>query len=143
MKRCLVSCVTILCAFNLLADDAAAPAATEAPKQETSKPEVSKKIGAAEADKHIGETLVVTGKVAQVSIREKLVYVNLDKAYPNSPFTAVIFSRATNQFSDLPALKGKDVEVSGKIEEFHDSPQIVLNSTNQLKVIEKAEPAKE
>jgi DNA/RNA endonuclease YhcR with UshA esterase domain len=108
---------------------------------EDAKPEAPKKIGTAEAIKHYDEELAVTGKVAQVTVRPTIVYLNLDKAFPDSPFTAVIFARSTNGFGDLSKLKGKDVEVNGKIAKYHDKPQIVLESTNQLKVIEaKAAP---
>jgi DNA/RNA endonuclease YhcR with UshA esterase domain len=97
-----------------------------------------KKISATEAEKHYQETVIVTGKVAQVSIRPKLVYLNLDKKYPETPIYCVIFARATNQFGDLKKLEGKQVEIKGKIEEYQNKPQIILNDTNQLKVIEKA-----
>jgi DNA/RNA endonuclease YhcR with UshA esterase domain len=118
-----------LSSFLAVAQDAKA----EAPQ--TSSP---KRISAAEAEKHYQETVIVTGKVAQVSIRPKLVYVNLDKKYPETPMYCVIFARATNQFGDLKKLEGKQVEIKGKIEEYQDKAQIILNSTNQLKVIEKA-----
>ena len=49
------------------------------------------KIGTAEADKHYGQEMIVTGKVAQVTIRPKVTFLNLDKPFPNSPFTVVIF----------------------------------------------------
>ncbi len=94
-----------------------------------------KRISATEADKHFEETCIVTGKVAQVTVREKLVYVNLEKRFPNSPLTAVIFARATNQFGDLKAMEGKPVEVMGRIEEYKEKPQIIVNTTNQLKVV--------
>jgi len=97
-----------------------------------------KRISAAEVEKHYQETVIVTGKVAQVSIRPKLVYVNLDKQYPETPLSCVIFSRATNQFGDVKKLEGKQVEIKGRIEEFRDKAQIVLNSSNQLKVIEQS-----
>lgn len=121
---------TIAAAATLLSFQAAA---------QDAKPEGPRKIGAAEADKHINETLIVTGKVAQVTVREKLVYVNLDKPFPDSPFTAVVFARATNQFGDLSKLKNKNVEIKGKIEEYRDKPQVILNNTNQLTVIDPPE----
>jgi exonuclease VII large subunit len=111
-----------------------------APGQE-SKSELEK-IGAGEADKHFQETCIVTGKVAQVTVREKLVYVNLDKKFPETPLTCVIFARATNQFGDIKKLEGKQVEVKGKIEEYRDKLQIVLSSTNQLKVVEPGKAEK-
>jgi exonuclease VII large subunit len=71
-----------------------------------------------------------------VTIREKVVYLNLDKKYPDSPLTCVIFAPATNLFGDLRKLEGKQVEVKGKIEKYKDRPQIVLTGTNQLTVVE-------
>jgi DNA/RNA endonuclease YhcR with UshA esterase domain len=96
------------------------------------------RISAAEAERHFAETVIVTGKVAQVSIRPKLTYLNLDKAYPQTPMSCVVFARARNQFGDLKLLEGKDIEVRGKIEEYQAKAQIILNSSNQLRVIEKA-----
>ena len=95
----------------------------------------SAKIGAAEAKNHYNESLIVTGQVAQVSFRPALVYLNLDKPYPDSPFSAVVFSRATNGFGDLSSLKGKDVEIEGTIKEYRGKPEIVLEKTNQLRVV--------
>jgi DNA/RNA endonuclease YhcR with UshA esterase domain len=96
-----------------------------------------KVIGAIEAKDNVDSTVVVTGKVAQVSVREKMVYLNLEEPYPDSPLSAVIFARSTNQFPEVEKLKGRNVEISGKIEEFRERPQIVINSTNQLKVVEE------
>ena len=95
-----------------------------------------KRISTAEAQAHYQETCVVTGKVSQVSVREKLVYLNLDRAFPDTPLAGIIFARNTNQFGDLKQLEGKSVEITGKIDEFKDRLQIVLTSTNQLKVVE-------
>ena len=96
-------------------------------------------IGAAEAAKHYNESLIVTGQVAQVSFKPTLVYVDLDKPRPDSPFTAVIFSAATNGFGDLSRLMGKDVEIRGTIKEYGGRPEIVLDETNQLRAVGRAE----
>ena len=101
-----------------------------------------KRVGVAEASAHYQETCVVTGKVAQVTIHEKVVYLNLEKPFPDSPFTGVIFSRHTNQFGNLSGLQGKQVEVKGKVEEYRRKPQIVIQATNQLKVLDLAAPIK-
>lgn len=97
-----------------------------------------KNISAAEAKDHVGETLVVAGRIAQVAIWEKQVYLNLDKKFPDSLLTCVIFAPATNLFGDLRKLEGKQVEVKGKIEDYKGKPQIVLNNPNQLTVVEPA-----
>jgi hypothetical protein len=98
------------------------------------------KIGAGEAGKHYNQDMIVTGKVAQVSIFSKVVLLNLDQPYPDSPFTLVIFPAATNQFGNIKALDGKNVEASGVITNYHDRPEIVLDHTNQLKVIGPIKP---
>lgn len=90
------------------------------------------KIGAGNATNFYDREMIVTGKVAQVSIRSKIVLLNLDQPYPNSPFTLVIFPSATNQFGDLNALNGKAVEAKGKIKNYHGKPEIVLEDSNQL-----------
>ena len=96
------------------------------------------RITAAEATNHIDSQAIVIGKVVEVYTTDKLVRLNLDKPFPKQPFTAVIFGSNTNLFSNLDKLKGKTVEVSGKITEYRDKPQIILASTNQLRVIEAA-----
>ena len=107
-----------------------------------SKKEAPKIISALEATNHVDESVVVTGKVAQVTIREKMVYLNMDKPYPATPLSGVIFAAKTNLFTDLEKLKDKNVELSGKITLFRDRAQIVVESTNQLKVVEmKKDPA--
>jgi DNA/RNA endonuclease YhcR with UshA esterase domain len=142
MKRAF-ACVTAACFLTIFATAQEAPK-TEAPsKTEPAKAEEPAKIGAAEAAKYVDKTMIVTGKVAQVTIRERLVYVNLDKAFPDSPFTLVVFARATNQFGDLSKLKDKNVEAKGKVEDYRGKPQIVLSSSNQLTVIEAKNETKQ
>jgi hypothetical protein len=91
-------------------------------------------IGAAQAAKWIGKQVVVTGVVAQVSIRPSLVFLNFGKAYPNNVFTAVIRSKNTNAFENLPALKGKAVTVEGRVRDYNGKPEMELTSKAQLKV---------
>ena len=99
-------------------------------------------ISAADATNYVDETVIVAGKVAQVTIREKMVYLNMDKAYPATPLSAVIFAAKTNLFADLEKLKDKNVELSGKITLFRDRSQIVIENTNQLKIVEaKKDPS--
>ena len=100
-------------------------------------------IPAAESRQHIGEKLSVTGKVAEVNNSEKLVRLNFDQPYPRNTFTAVVFAARTNLFKGLMELKGKTVEVTGKIAEYRGRPEIVLSSTNQLKVIDTPAPKKD
>src|ERR1017187_441778 len=81
-------------------------------------------IGTAQAAAHIGKQVTVTGVVAQVSFRPALVFLNFEKPYPNSPFTAIIRNNHTNEFDDLSALKGKSVAVKGQIKDYNGKPEI-------------------
>lgn len=93
------------------------------------------KIGTGEATKFYGKEMTVTGTVAQVSIRPGIIFLNMDKPYPNSPFTLVIFPPDRNQFANLPSLKGTSIEASGIITNYHDRAEMVLEKTSQLKVL--------
>jgi len=93
------------------------------------------KIGAAEADKYYGEIMSVTGLVAQVTFRSRIVFINFEKPFPDSPFTCVVFSGSTNQFPNLPSLKGKMVEAKGLVTKYQNKPEIILSNANQLSVI--------
>ena len=97
------------------------------------------RISAADADKYYNQEMIVTGKVVQVTLRPTIVFINLDKPFPNSPFAAVIRSEDTNRFSSLAALEGKSVEIQGKIKEYRNKPEIILESADQLKVLRAAE----
>ena len=101
------------------------------------------KIKASEAKANIGTNAIVTGKIAEVNKTERIIRLNFDEKYPKNTFTAVIFPDHMKEFSDMEKLQDKTVEVSGKITAYRDHPQIVVTSTNQLKVLEKTtEPEK-
>ncbi len=93
------------------------------------------KVGTADANKYYDETMTVTGMVAQARVRSNVAILDMDKPYPDSPFTAVIFEENMAQFGDLQKLKGQNVEVSGTITEYRDKPEIILESPAQLKVV--------
>lgn len=107
-------------------------------QNESPKKDKAKVISASQAEKYLQQSVTVTGMVAQVTMRDKLVFLNLDKRFPNTPLSCVIFSRSTNQFGDLKALEGKQVEIKGKVETYNQKPQIVLSSTNQLRIVESS-----
>ena len=93
------------------------------------------KIGTLEATNFYDQTMIVTGKVAQVTILKSVTFLNLDQPHPDSPFTVVIFHAHSSFYGDANALNGKSIEIKGKIKNYHDKPEIALDSTNQLTVI--------
>ncbi len=96
------------------------------------------KISAEDATNYFDKEMIVTGKVVHVSIRPGIIFMDMDKPYPDSPFTLVMFPSATNQFGNLSALRGASVEVTGKIKSYHGRPEIVLDKKNQLNVTSAA-----
>lgn len=92
-------------------------------------------IKSSEAASKIGSSAVVTGYVADVTIREKVAYLNFDGKYPKNTFTAVVFADKFDYFGDLMMYKNKTVEVKGKIGQYSGKPQIILNNKSQIKVL--------
>lgn len=93
------------------------------------------RVPALEAKKHINTEAIVTGKIAEVNVAERLIRLNFERPYPSNSFTAVIFADKTNLFPNVRELKDKTVEVTGKIADYRGRPEIILTSTNQLKVV--------
>jgi len=53
--------------------------------------------------------------------------------YPNNTFTAVIFSRDVTKFSNVDALNGKTVDVTGPVRLHNGRPEIILNDQGRIK----------
>ena len=94
------------------------------------------KIGALAATHYYDQTVVVTGKVVQVTIRPAVTFLNLDQPYPDSPFAIVILHGKSGYEGDVNSLRGKSIEILGKIKNYHDKPEILLERTNQLTVLD-------
>jgi DNA/RNA endonuclease YhcR with UshA esterase domain len=92
-------------------------------------------IGSAQASNWIGKQVVVTGVVAQVSIRPSLTFLNFDKSFPSNLFTAVIRNKNTNEFENLSALRGKAVSVKGQVRDYNGKPEMELTGKSQLTIL--------
>jgi DNA/RNA endonuclease YhcR with UshA esterase domain len=93
------------------------------------------KISAGNASHFYNETMAVTGIVAGVSVRANVALINLDKPYPASPFTAVIFDENFGKFGNPKSYQGKNVKISGDLTEYTDKPEIILESPDQIKAV--------
>lgn len=93
----------------------------------------------AEAKAHIGKEATVCGIVASarwaVNSNRKPTFLNLDAAYPKQLFTVVIFEEHRGQFTPAPEdqFKDKRICVTGKIEEFRGTPEIVVSDPKQIR----------
>ncbi|HEV2330480.1 MAG TPA: S1/P1 nuclease [Verrucomicrobiae bacterium] len=93
-----------------------------------------KEIGTAQAANYYDENMTVTGKVVDVSMRSSIAILDLDQPYPDSPMTAVVFDENFGRFGDFQKYDGHNVELSGTITEYHDKPEMVLESPRQIKI---------
>lgn len=95
-----------------------------------------KTITSREVKLHIGDSLIIKGYVADIYLSDKVAYLNFENKFPKNVFTCTVFSGKMNEFGDLSRFKGKNVEVTGKISTYKNKPQIILNSKEQLKIIQ-------
>lgn len=96
------------------------------------------KIKAEDASKHIGDSLMVCGKVFGgrffENAKDQPTLLNVGAAYPKSPFTIVIYGEARKLFKIAPEemFDGKNICVTGVIKDFKGKPQIVVSKAEQL-----------
>jgi hypothetical protein len=94
-------------------------------------------LAAEDAVHHVGETATVCGAVASAKFDAELqsqpTFLDFGKPYPDQVFTAVIFGADRTKFgSPEISLRGKRVCVTGKIQDQHGLPEIVLGDPKQL-----------
>ena len=96
----------------------------------------------AEAGKHVGEEVTVTGKVINVSITGGgTTFLNFGDRFPKNTFGGVIFAGKKDAVGDVKQYEGKEVAVTGRIElDKNQKPQIVISTADQIKLTGAANP---
>ena len=90
-----------------------------------------------EAAKHVGEAVVVRGKVSQIVLSVNLTtHINFGGVYPNHVFTATIFKVKQTLFTGVRDYDGKDVQVQGVVHLYKGKPEIVLTERAQIRLAE-------
>jgi hypothetical protein len=97
------------------------------------------RISPSEADKYVGKSVTVCGKVVStayvIQSMGRPTFLNLERPYPNQPFTVVIWGSERSNFSPPPekAYNGKRICVSGTVRVFRDEPpRIVVTKPSQV-----------
>jgi len=92
-------------------------------------------ISFADAQKKVGETVCVTGKVLKVSTsaRSGTQFLNFCDDYKTCPFTVVVFARDLRDVGDVRPLEGQTIEIHGKVKLYKGQAEIILSDSRQLK----------
>lgn len=93
-------------------------------------------ISPLQAKDHIGRVVAVKGFVADVYKTEKVAYLNFVEKFPDNPFSGVIFANKFKDFGDMNIYEGKNVELTGRVTAYKEKPQIILDSPEQIKIIQ-------
>lgn len=65
----------------------------------------------------------------------KTFLINLDKRYPQSPLTVVLYDKAYKDLNLQYELQEKDIIVKGTVSLYNDRPQIIVNDVKNLKIL--------
>jgi len=95
-------------------------------------------IAASEAAQHVGEFAEVCGEVASTaylaSTKGSPTFLNFERPYPDQVFTVVIWGRSRKSFDGRPEnmFDGKQLRVTGRIEEYRGRPQITVEDPDHI-----------
>lgn len=94
------------------------------------------KIPVDSAARYVGETVTTCSTVYGVKAMDKVTFINLAEAYPNSPLTLVIFTKDLGNFSDTPEklYNNKSICVTGTVKEYKGKEEIIISKQDQIKV---------
>lgn len=101
--------------------------------------QAEEQIEALRAPFHVGETVLACGRVAQVSARSDVTYINLDRPYPNHTLALVVWQSNLlayeSRFGRLSTLEGKRVCALGTIEHYRNGLQVIMKNPQFLRLM--------
>jgi len=87
-----------------------------------------------QAATHANEEACVTGRVLRAyTSRSGNTFLDFCEDYRTCPFTSIIFASDRSKFGNLESLQGRQMELRGKIQIYHDQPEIVLKEASQIR----------
>ncbi len=90
-------------------------------------------ILACDAGNFIGQEKIIQGKIVDVyKSSSSTTFINFEKPYPNSCFTAVIFKSDLKKFNDPEIYANKLVRVKGKIQLYQGKPEVILENEDMI-----------
>jgi aspartyl/asparaginyl-tRNA synthetase len=94
------------------------------------------KISIDSVTKHYGEKVTICSKVYGTKALEKVTFINLGAAYPNSLLTVVIFTKDKSKFKEAPEAMytDKTICVTGELKEYNSKSEIIVSSPDQITI---------
>lgn len=96
-------------------------------------------LTAEQAKTMINKEVIVKANVAGTRLFDKegnkTFLINLDKRYPQSPLTVVLYDKAYKELNLQNELQEKDIVVKGTVSIYNDRPQIIVNDVKNLKIL--------
>jgi len=87
-----------------------------------------------QAAAHANEQACVTGRVLRAyTSKSGNTFLDFCENYRSCPFTSIIFASDRSKFGNLESLQGRQMELRGKIQIYHDQPEIVLRDPTQIR----------
>ncbi len=86
-----------------------------------------------EARHYVGKTQCVTGTIIHVKPGSNgVTFLDFCEDYQVCPFTVIIFKNDLRKVGDVTQLKGRSIQIRGKIEEYDGRAEIILRKPEQL-----------
>jgi hypothetical protein len=96
-------------------------------------------LTAEQAKTLINKEVIVKANVAGTRLFDKdgnkTFLINLDKRYPQSPLTVVLYDKAYKDLNLQYELEDKDIVAKGTVLLYNDRPQIIINDVKNLKIL--------
>ena len=97
------------------------------------KPEKVECVSIEKAKDHIGQDVCVVGKVHRIGFSDSgTAFITFCEDYKNCPFTAVVFARDMDKAGNLQMFEGRELEVTGRVKDFHGTAEIVVKKRSQF-----------
>ena len=92
-------------------------------------------IAAADAAKHVGETVTIEGTISAVHTDSGsgVTFIDMGGRFPNQTFTGVVFKNDAGKFPNLESLTGKVVDITGRVHDYRGRPETILSEPAQIK----------
>lgn len=95
------------------------------------------KIKLDDVSKHIGDSVIVCGKVVDMryfeNSRNQPTFLNIGAKYPDQKITVVIWGETRRTFATgIEDLKGKDICITGRIILFKEKAEIIIYRPDQI-----------